>query len=59
MAQSGGKKVWDKNPPLARDAATSRRLKNSCIRILAFIDFFNDTLAKPFRWTYIGKPLLI
>lgn len=27
-------------------------------RILAFIDFFNDTLAKPFRWTYIGKPLV-
>lgn len=27
-------------------------------RILAFIDFFNETLAKPFRWTYIGKPLL-
>lgn len=28
-------------------------------RILAFIAFFNETLAKPFRWTYIGKPLLI
>ncbi|WP_370526986.1 transposase [Methylobacter sp. BlB1] len=28
-------------------------------RMLAFIAFFNDTLAKPFRWTYIGKPLLI
>ena len=27
-------------------------------RILAFIAFFNETLAKPFRWTYIGKPLL-
>jgi transposase len=27
-------------------------------RIHAFIDFFNETLAKPFRWTYIGKPLL-
>lgn len=28
-------------------------------RLLAFIDFFNESLAKPFRWTYIGKPLLI
>lgn len=28
-------------------------------RILAFIDYFNHTMAKPFRWTYIGKPLLI
>jgi len=28
-------------------------------RIFGFIDFFNNTLAKPFRWTYIGKPLMI
>lgn len=27
-------------------------------RILEFIKFFNKTLAKPFRWTYIGKPLM-
>ena len=27
-------------------------------RILEFIDFFNEKLAKPFRWTYIGKPLM-
>ena len=26
-------------------------------RILAFIDYFNRTLAKPFKWTYIGRPL--
>jgi transposase len=26
-------------------------------RISAFIDSFNKTLAKPFRWTYEGKPL--
>jgi hypothetical protein len=28
-------------------------------RVVAFIDFFNETLAKPFRWTYIGKPLVV
>jgi hypothetical protein len=28
------------------------------MRILEFIEFFNKTLAKPFRWTYIGKPLM-
>jgi len=28
-------------------------------RIFAFIEFFNETLAKPFRWTYIGKPLRV
>ena len=27
-------------------------------RILAFIDYFNATLAKPFRWTYAGRPLV-
>ena len=26
-------------------------------RLLAFIDYFNDTLAKPFKWTYRGKVL--
>lgn len=26
-------------------------------KIEAFIDYFNRTMAKPFRWTYQGKPL--
>ena len=26
-------------------------------RIRAFIDYFNQTMAKPFKWTYKGKPL--
>jgi len=26
-------------------------------KILAFIDYFNRTLAKPFKWTYTGWPL--
>lgn len=29
-------------------------LKN---KILAFIDYFNETMAKPFKWTYQGKVL--
>lgn len=28
-------------------------------RILAFIDYFNTTLAKPFKWTYAGRPLTV
>jgi hypothetical protein len=28
-------------------------------RIRAFIDYFNRTLAKPFKWTYAGRPLSI
>ncbi len=27
-------------------------------KILAFIDYYNRTMAKPFKWTYQGKPLL-
>ena len=27
-------------------------------RILAFIDYFNRTMAKPFKWTYAGRPLV-
>jgi hypothetical protein len=27
-------------------------------RILAFIDYFNKTMAKPFKWTYAGRPLV-
>jgi hypothetical protein len=27
-------------------------------KILAFIDYYNRTMAKPFRWTYQGKPLV-
>jgi len=26
-------------------------------RLLAFIEYFNRVLAKPFKWTYTGKPL--
>ena len=26
-------------------------------RILRFIDYFNETMAKPYKWTYAGRPL--
>ena len=28
-------------------------------RLLAFIDYFNRTMAKPFKWTYQGKVLTV
>ena len=28
-------------------------------RVLAFIEYFNTTLAKPFKWTYKGRPLAV
>jgi putative transposase len=27
------------------------------VRVLEFIDYYNRTMAKPFKWTYQGKPL--
>ena len=27
-------------------------------KIFSFIDYFNETLAKPFKWTYGAKPLV-
>jgi hypothetical protein len=27
-------------------------------KVLAFIAYYNCTMAKPFRWTYQGKPLM-
>ena len=27
-------------------------------QILRFIDYYNRTMAKPFKWTYQGKPLV-
>jgi len=26
-------------------------------KVLAFMDYYNDTMAKPFKWTYQGKAL--
>jgi transposase len=28
-------------------------------RVLAFIEYYNRTMAKPFKWTYQGKPLMV
>jgi transposase len=31
-------------------------LKN---KVLAFVAYYNETMAKPFKWTYKGKPLSV
>ena len=33
---------------------SKEELKN---KVLAFIEYFNETMAKPFKWTYQGKVL--
>lgn len=45
---------------LARRAlkrASFRSLTELRERVLAFIEYFNRILAKPFKWTYTGRPL--
>jgi hypothetical protein len=27
--------------------------------LINFIEYFNATMAKPFKWTYAGKPLTV
>ena len=43
---------------LIRRASFSSK-ENLAQRILAFIEYFNDTMAKPFKWTYKGRPLTV
>jgi hypothetical protein len=38
--------------------ASFRSREHLKARIEAFIDYFNRTLAKPFKWTMTGKPLV-
>ena len=40
---------------LRRASFTSK--ENLAQRIMAFIEYFNATMAKPFKWTYKGRPL--
>lgn len=40
---------------LTRGSFTS--VEDLRMRLLAFIAYFNATLAKPFKWTYGGRPL--
>lgn len=38
--------------------ASFSSVENLRVRILAFIDYFNKTMAKPFKWTFTGRPLV-
>jgi hypothetical protein len=35
---------------------TFRSVNDLRTQVLAFIDYFNQTMAKPFKWTYQSKP---
>jgi transposase len=36
---------------------STKSVKELCVKIKDFISFFNETMAKPFKWTYKGKVL--
>jgi hypothetical protein len=40
---------------LKRGTFTS--IENLRAKVLAFVEYFNRTMAKPFKWTYKGKAL--
>ncbi len=42
---------------LKRGAFTSVQLLKA--KVLEFVDYYNRTMAKPFKWTYMGKPLTV
>ncbi len=42
---------------LKRSSFTS--LEDLRARVLDFIEYFNNVLGKPFRWTYTGRPLTV
>ena len=42
---------------LTRHFAKVKSLTALRERLLDFIDYFNCTFAKPFRWTYTGRPI--
>ena len=50
------------NPAPQPSAVEPPLAKVSCLadlqqRLEAFVDYFNRTMSKPFKWTYQGKPL--
>jgi hypothetical protein len=44
--------------PAAATRAKSTAARNLQQRIESFIAYFNATMAKPFRWTMKGEPLV-
>ena len=49
-----GRRVMRHDGPGRPGSFTSQRdLQN---KLMAFIDYFNETFAKPFNWTYTGRP---
>jgi len=51
-----GSALWERKLLKRASFKSQDDLKN---QILNFIDYFNKTMAKPFKWTYKGKVLAI
>ena len=44
--------------PLGRNRPAIYYVDDLKQRLLDFIEYFNKTMAKPFKWTYAGRPLV-
>jgi len=42
---------------LGQDSGSLRSVADLIAKMLAFIDYCNRTMTKPFQWTYRGKAL--
>ncbi len=56
MAQSDRDLVWRPDRKVIRRGDFSS-LEDLAAKIERFMDYFNATMARPYRWTYEGKPL--
>jgi hypothetical protein len=50
---------YNPNPSTSQSKERSARLRLLAggTKVLAFVNYYNWTMAKPFRWTYQGKAL--
>ena len=59
MGAGGGGPAYPPAKAAVVNRASFVSVKHLSDRIRAFIKYFNKTMAKPFKWTYRGRPLTI
>jgi hypothetical protein len=59
MAQSDRAVVFDPGAQAAKEGQLHLGEEDLKQQILEFNEYFNRTMAKPFKWTYQGRPLTV
>jgi ribosomal protein S15P/S13E len=52
-----GRQLPERMILLGQDSGSLRSVADLIAKMLAFIDYCNRTMTKPFQWTYRGKAL--